>query len=46
MDATAQASCPYCGLDGEGRYPTGGWIHRDDNWLVSHGPAEASRPAP
>ncbi len=45
MTETAQAPCPYCALDGEDQtQPVGGWIDRDDDWLVSHGPPGASRP--
>jgi len=45
MSETAPAPCPYCRLDQEPETgPVGGWIHRDEDWLVSHGPPEASRP--
>lgn len=43
MKETAQAPCPYCGGEAV-REPVGGWIYRDDDWLVSHGPPDASRP--
>jgi len=29
-------TCPYCDLHAE---PVGGWIYRDERWLVQHGPA-------
>jgi diadenosine tetraphosphate (Ap4A) HIT family hydrolase len=32
-------SCPYCDLRSE---PVGGWIYRDERWLVQHGPAGAT----
>ena len=29
-------SCPYCDVHAE---PVGGWIYRDERWVVQHGPA-------
>ncbi len=35
--------CAYCGIaDLENPSPAGGWIHRDDDWLVQHGPPETT----
>lgn len=36
--------CPYCHLLTATDEPLGGWVHRDEFWLVHHGPAETSRP--
>ncbi|MEU4541536.1 hypothetical protein AB0G15_42585 [Streptosporangium sp. NPDC023825] len=38
------SSCPYCPLSTAAGEPPGGWVYRDDLWLVHHGPAESSRP--
>jgi diadenosine tetraphosphate (Ap4A) HIT family hydrolase len=32
-------TCPYCDLQTE---PVGGWIYRDDRWMVRHGEPEVS----
>jgi diadenosine tetraphosphate (Ap4A) HIT family hydrolase len=32
-------SCPYCDLYAE---PVGGWIYRDERWLVQHGPPDST----
>jgi len=37
-------TCPYCRLNTTADEPPGGWVHRDDSWLVHHGPAQSSRP--
>lgn len=37
-------TCPYCLLNASGDEPFGGWVYRDDLWLVHHGPVESSRP--
>ncbi|GAA3608868.1 hypothetical protein GCM10022419_112280 [Nonomuraea rosea] len=37
-------TCPYCHLSAATDEPPGGWVHRDEFWLVHHGPAGTSRP--
>jgi hypothetical protein len=31
-------ACPYCLLNTSGDEPFGGWVYRDELWLVHHGP--------
>jgi hypothetical protein len=31
-------ACPYCLLNTSGDEPFGGWVYRDEFWLVHHGP--------
>jgi diadenosine tetraphosphate (Ap4A) HIT family hydrolase len=40
-DTTA---CQYCLLNTSGDEPFGGWVYRDEFWLVHHGPIASSRP--
>ncbi|MDF5755053.1 hypothetical protein [Spongiactinospora sp. TRM90649] len=41
---TDEHACPYCQLEEAGRDPIGGWVHRDEHWLVGQGPAETTMP--
>ncbi len=37
------SDCPYCPLTADdAAAPPGGWVLRDEDWLVQHGPAGAS----
>lgn len=39
----AAPSCTYCRQSTTADEPPGGWVYRDEHWLVHHGPAESSR---
>ncbi|WP_062356768.1 HIT family protein [Herbidospora yilanensis] len=41
---TENLECPYCHLEETDRDPLGGWIHRDEHWLVGQGPADTTMP--
>ncbi len=43
-DSPESHACSYCHLEEAGRDPIGGWVHRDEHWLVGHGPADTTMP--
>ncbi|MGJ6960511.1 hypothetical protein ACSDR0_01270 [Streptosporangium sp. G11] len=43
-DSPDSRACSYCHLEEAGRDPIGGWVHRDEHWLVGQGPADTTMP--
>ncbi|MFC6084060.1 HIT family protein [Sphaerisporangium aureirubrum] len=41
---TDDRTCPYCDLGISTEVSSGEWVHRDEFWLVQHGPLDTSRP--
>jgi diadenosine tetraphosphate (Ap4A) HIT family hydrolase len=41
---TTNSDCPYCLPEHGDQEPIGGWVHRDEHWLVAQGPAGTTVP--